>query len=51
MVIPIVHIDRLINKKINIILIILLSRQGVPHPKELSNDVTSHSKESSMLKV
>ncbi len=36
--------------KINIVLIILLSRQGMPRPKELRADVMPHQKECNMLK-
>ncbi len=50
MVIPIVHIGRLYEHKINIILIMLLRRTGMPYPKELSNDAMPHPKETSTLK-
>ncbi len=51
MVILIVHIGRLFKHQINIIFIILLSRMGMPHPKELTNDITSYPKETITLNV
>ncbi len=49
--IPIVHIGRLSEHKINIILIVSLSCMGVPCPKELSSDVMPHPKETSTLNM
>ncbi len=45
------HIGKLYKHKINIILFVLLSKAGVSWPKELSNDVMPHPKETSSLKV
>ncbi len=50
-VIPIDHIGRLYEHKINIILINLMSTMGMLHPKELISEVKPLPKETSTAKV